>query len=610
MSGICGIINLKDMHIDKSLLIKMLKVIDHRGPDKQSVFVDDYIGLAHCLLNLRPEDKSKRPILNEDGSVFVVMDGSVFNYKKMKHELEMKGHRFYTDTHDEIVAHLYEDYGMNFPKYLDGDFTLALWDSNEKKLVLVKDIASHKNIYYTFVDGNFLFSSELKSLLVFPEVKRDLDYGSIREYLALLHIIHPNTMFSDIKRISPSCMMTIDKDGIRIRRYWNINLDKTIYGTEDFFIKRLFDLMNESVRKRMETCNYKKFGLFLSGGIDSTTILYFLNKFSEEPVDTYTIGVKEDMRYSRIAAEYFDTNHHEIIPDSKDMIKLASKSLWYIEMPRTVGFFLFSLTQMSRKKKYVFFGEGAEEVFFGREDHPILKKLGTLRSIIPQPLRNMTKLFKVIPNHMLQKIVTGFSSNIFEFYAKYRDPYTESENKTFFTPDILNSDIVNRIKLGVDMKQSKDFLKNFAYLDLDVWFLSQPYFCIRQDVANHFIDHDLLQFAFSIPSQIKVKNNVPRYLEKKMMKGKIPDEIVNRKWQAWDAQENWVGEQKDVILYFIEKLKDRKILNKNLGSLADFVEKNAFYPNDHKLWNLFTLEVFCEVFLDRDKIKEPSKLEI
>jgi asparagine synthase (glutamine-hydrolysing) len=293
-----------------------------------------------------------------------------------------------------------------------------------------------------------------------------------------------------------------------------------------------------------------------------------------------------------------------------DVIKLAPKALWYIEMPRTVGFFLYSLTKLSRKKKYVFFGEGAEEVFFGRDDHPILRKLGVLRRIVPQPLRHASKFLDIIPNKNFQKIITGFSSDIFEFYAKYRNRFTQMESKFLFSPDILNSDIAKRIRLSFDKKESKDFLRNFAYLDLDIWLFSQPYFCVCQDVANHFMDHDLLKFAFSIPSQIKVKNNTPRYLEKKVMNGKIPDEIIRRGWQAWDAQENWVGEQKDVITYFIEKLKERKILNKNIGPLANFVEKNAFYPNDHKLWNLFTLEIFCEVFLDRDKIKEPPKLNI
>jgi asparagine synthase (glutamine-hydrolysing) len=403
-------------------------------------------------------------------------------------------------------------------------------------------------------------------------------------------------------------MMIVGKKKSTIRRYWDVDLNKNIDANEDFIIKKLFALMGESVRKRMEVCNFKNFGLFLSGGIDSTTILYFLNKFSEQPIDTYTVGVKEDLKYSRIAAEYFETNHHEIIPSSEQAIEIAPQSIWNIEMPRTVGFFLYALPKASRKKKYVFFGECAEEIFFGRDDHPILRKLGVIRKT-PAPLRQFAKIFTIFPNHRFRRFIGGVWVDDYEFYAKYRERLGGRELKLLFTPQVANSNLVERLKLGLDKKLSKDFLRNFAYMDLDVWFLSQPYFCYKQDVGDPFADHNLIQFAFSIPSKIKVKNDTPRYLEKKMMMGKIPDKITHREWQPWDAQENWANEQKEVITYFAEKLKERDIINQNVW-LSKFIKNNAFYPNDHKLWNLFTLEIFCEVFLDRDKVKEPPKLKI
>jgi asparagine synthase (glutamine-hydrolysing) len=586
----------------------MAKAIDHRGPDARSVFVDNSIGFAHCLLCLRPQDKSKRPVQNENGSLFALMDGSVFDYEKSRHELEKKGHKFYTDTHDEIAVHLYDEYGTNFPKHFDGDFALALWDSRIKTLVLVKHITSHKNIYYTVVNGNFIFSSEIKSLLLSPNIKKELDYGSIREYFSLLHIVHPNTMFKDIKRISPGYTMIVDKSKIHTKRYWDIDLNKNINAGEEFFIEKLFGLMNESIKKRLELCDYKNFGLFLSGGIDSTLLLYFLDKLSEEPIATYTVGVKEDLKYSRLASEYFETDHHEIIPTSDDAMKIAPKAIWNIEMPRTVGFFLYVLPKLSRKKKYVFFGESAEEIFFGRDDHPILRKLGIIRKA-PAPLRQFAKVFTIFPNHRFRRFIRGVWVDDYEFYAKYRERLEGKELELLFTPQVANSNLVERLKSGLDKKLSKDFLRNFAYMDLDVWFLSQPYFCLKQDVGDPFADHNLIQFAFSIPSKIKVKNDTPRYLEKRMMMGKIPDKIIHREWQPWDAQENWANEQKDVITYFAEKLKERDIINKNVW-LSKFIKNNAFYPNDHKLWNLFTLEIFCEVFLDRDAMKEPPKLKI
>lgn len=607
MSGICGIFNIKDDYIDKSLLIKMLNIIDHRGPDKKSLFIDRSIGFGHCLLKLKPEDLSVRPIKNEDNSIFSVMDGYIFNYQSLRNLLERNGHKFNSDTHDEIVVHLYETYGENFPTYIDGDFSCALWDSRKQQLVLVKDIISHKNIYFTSVDGNFIFSSEMKSLLTFPGIKRNLDYKSIREYLALLHIIHPHTFFLSIKRISPGYLMIVNKKQTKTKRYWGINLNKTIENTEDYFIKKILYLISESTKKRLQLCDYKNFGLFLSGGLDSTTLLYFLDKFSEKPVDTYTIGIRQDLRYSRIAADFFNTNHHEYIPNSRDILKISSKAIWNIEMPRTVGFFIYLLPVMSQNKKYVFFGEGSEELFFGRDDHPILRNIGFIRKI-PKFIRKTVKPFTAIPNSKIKRLTSAISDDFYEFYVKYRDRFTKKEDRLLLNLKVSKHELAQRLKKGIDKKLSNDFLKNFAYLDLDVWFFSQPYFCYKQEVGNQFIDHNLLQFSFSIPSRFKVKKNMPRYLLKKAMKDKIPDEIVHRKWEPWDLQENWIEGQKEILSYFIEKLKDRNIINKKYEKISEFVEKNSSYPLDHKVWNLFTTEIFCEVFIDRDKLKEPKKL--
>jgi len=277
LCGICGTAGFED----EQLLKHMCSVMRHRGPDDKGTFIDSGIGLGHQRLSIIDLEGGHQPVHNEDETVWVVYNGEIYNYIQLRDELESEGHWFYTSSDTEILVHLYEKYGTDLVQRLRGMFAFALWDSNTKTLMLARDRLGIKPLYYTMVDGKLLFASEIKSIIRSDEVNASVNTAALHDYLTFRHTLINDTMFAGIKKLLPGHVMTYHEAEVSIRKYWDVPVGTGEVKSEDFYVKHLRRLLEESVMMRL--MSDVPLGVYLSGGIDSGIITGLMSKMVDEP---------------------------------------------------------------------------------------------------------------------------------------------------------------------------------------------------------------------------------------------------------------------------------------------------------------------------------------
>ncbi|MCX8009813.1 MAG: asparagine synthase (glutamine-hydrolyzing), partial [Ignavibacteria bacterium] len=324
MCGICGIISYDGKAVDTAVLKRMTDILIHRGPDDEGMYVNESktVGLGFrrlSIIDLTPA--GHQPMPNKDGSIWIVFNGEIYNHLEVRKELEKRGYKYKSRSDTETLIYAYEEYGYDFLHKIHGMFSLAIWDERKKILFAARDRIGKKPFYYTFQDGKFVFASEIKAILLHPQVRKELDETSLNHYLTFLIPPAPDPMFKGIKKLPPGHRMVIEKNGdIKIEQYWDvISKDNEAIETDESKVKKnIIDLLRLAIKDRM--MSDVPFGVFLSGGIDSSTNVALMAELMDRPVDTFSVGFKDlekynEMYYARKIAKLFKTNHHEIIID-------------------------------------------------------------------------------------------------------------------------------------------------------------------------------------------------------------------------------------------------------------------------------------------------------
>ena len=581
--GICGIIDFSNQSIDKNILLRMSNLLNHKASGNKIIYQDNGLGIIQNTPIIF--SKSKKLTTNNTGDIFVFLDGVLFNVN----DSSIKNMK----VDNDIILYLYEKYGSHLFEHIEGEYSLVILDSLKNKIIIARDLNNSKQIYYTLLGDKFVFSSEIKAFFVLPEFKSAIDIYSLGDILSYGHISYPNTLFEGVKRLQPCHFIIINKKtkNIKIEKYWDINLKKNNFvNNENKITKNLEKLFSNSIIKRLNL--NKNFGLFLSGGLDSTMILYFLNKFSESEVDTYTVNLPGDKHYASIASEYFNTNHHELDIDLSDIINITPKALWYLEtFPAGIDTFHYFLSKMSKKKTSVFLGQYSEKLFFCGKDFIFLKYLSKIKPLV-------LSINKLLHPEVKKLLFLGKSDLI-----NLEDPFKQYVNIKNIFDTKFKAYSIERIKKSTNYKLSDNALKNYSYISILNGYLSDTYFSFNQMVLNPFFDKGILNFSFSIPQDLKLKNNNERYLLKKLLSNKIPKEILNRKKYYWSRDLNFIKGNIKILDYYIDKLRHR---NMKLVSILD----KSFFKNPVKILTLFNLEIFLEVFFDKNSTKEPKNLKI
>jgi len=639
MCGICGFYGLND----KELLKKMSHIIDCRGPDDKGFFTDNNVGLANQRLSIIDLKTGHQPIHNEDESIWITFNGEIYNFKELKSDLEKRGHIFCSNSDTEVIVHAYEEYGKNCVNYLNGMFAFAIWDSNKKQLFLARDRLGIKPLYYIFFDEKFLFASEIKSLLQYEIIKKEINYTSLNNFFTFRYIPGENTILKGINRLLPGHSLIYKDKQIKINKYWDLNFCPTNEKLDNY-VNSIKNLFEDSVKKRL--ISKVPWGIFLSGGIDSTSILSYANEFSHKQVKTFNLSFCDwpdnEIKYAKKASEFFNTNHKEITV-TPDIIKLLPKVIWHMDEPvadPTAVLNYVLAEKASKSVKVILTGEGADEIFGGYEQYKIMKLARNYNKIVPIFIQKsiINSLIKLLPKEAFFMKLSNYLSSIKDTpksYVELLSIFDKSERELLYSNHLIKKigNLNSNLKLVSDyFKDSYDLLNKMLLSDIKTWLPNNMLIKLdRMSMAHSiearvpFLDHRLVEFSSKIPSKLKLKGFNEKFILKKVMINKIPKQILKRKKQRFFVPLNfWFKKDLDYITdnLFLESEFLRKNFNKKfILKLLDYQKSMShktilkhnqllrlYYPR--QIWSLVTIAMWHKIYIENDSTKPLNMLSI
>lgn len=633
MCGIAGI-NFEDVNLVK----QMCKVITHRGPDDEGYYSDKDITLGHKRLSIIDLQTGKQPIYNEDKSIVIVYNGEIYNYRELQEVLETKGHRFYTASDTEVIIHAYEEYGYDCVNLFNGMFAFAIWDSNKKELFLARDRTGIKPLHYTFLDdGTFLFASEIKSLLQYERVKREVDLQSLHLFINLRYVPRERTMFKGIKRLLPAHIMIVNKEGVKIKKYWEPKIQYS-NNSEEYYIKKLKKLLEESIKRHM--ISDVPVGVSLSGGIDSSTIVALASQNAEEPLKTFCMGFgteNDEINDARLVADHFGTDHHEVIVE-RSLLKEYPKMIWYADEPKRNLYPYYVSELVGKYVKTAQSGLGGDELFGGYVfKYNFVQKIEEMRKRAFSETK--MKISKIADE--LISFQTRYGDMVDDEHMDYLEMVRVLNSNTDLylvvqTLDkVFDSEYLERIYGEKLLKEELTSIRkifqpyfdnNFSFVDqvlladfrvkmVDDFLLVDDRMSMAHSVESRvpFLYGGLVDFAFAIPSNLKHKDLSGKYILKMAIKDLLPKEVLKKEKRGFASEtyETYLRELREIA---IQKLPKGNLVEEGYFK-RDYIDKvlNAI-PNPkldlhyNVIWNLLTFEIWYDIFINGDV--EKPKLDI
>jgi len=637
MCGICGKINIEGKEIRRELIARMNSVLSHRGPDDEGIYINNpspgasqamaSVGLGHKRLSIIDlSEAGRQPMSNEDGSIQMVFNGEIYDFKTLKKELEQSGHNFTSQTDCEVIIHLYEKEGIECIKKLNGMFAFALWDSKNQTLFLCRDRLGIKPLFYCWDGKSLYFASEIKSILCDPEVSKKMDWNALNLYLTLNYIPGPYTIFKKIKKLDPGCYIMVRKKGLEIKQYWDIEKGTEYYENKEKNIetykKNLYDLLEDSVRIRLIAD--VPLGAFLSGGIDSSIIVGLMSRVSNSPINTYSIGYKDvtffdETEYAREVAKLNDTHHHEIILSAKDVLDTIPEVLTCFDEPFADSSAIPQYIVSRETKKHVkvaLSGDGGDELFAGYRmysgeywysRYKLFPRVLRTNLIEPLLISLPDSRDKYLLEHIrrIKKFVTGakdrFEDRLFAWNEIFPEELREKIiNKKKIESDKINPDLGKEMLLKRLSSYDSDNINRMLYMDLKISLpndmLSKvDWMSMRNslEVRVPFLDHRLVEYVFKIRGNLKLKGTKGKYILRETFKDILPPLLLNKpKWGFEIPISKWLKSELRFLIN--EYLSKKKIENQGIFNFKP-IEKlidDLFRDRSDTSWHLWNLIVF------------------
>jgi len=529
MCGICGLFEFaQNRTIPAELVRRMTDTIVHRGPDDDGVFTGPGIGLGFRRLSIIDVAGGHQPLSNEDGSVWVMLNGEIYNYGELHDDLVARGHRFATRSDTETIVHLYEEYGEECFARLRGMFAIALWDSRSRQLVLARDRVGKKPLYYAADSKRILFGSELKCLLAGDSLARDIDIHALSDYFSLGYIPAPKTIYRAANKLLPGHYLVASAKGIRVQRYWDISFAEVEQRTEEEWCELLRHQLCEVTRMRL--MSEVPLGAFLSGGVDSSSIVAMMAKIMNRPVTTCSIGFEErefdESDYAREVAKQFRTDHHEQIvrPNALDVL---NKLVWHYDEPFADSSAIptYYVSQVARKYVTVALGgDGGDESFAGYRRYYFDQMENHLRGLIPAGLRStifgpLGQIYPPLagaPRFLRAKATfQSLARSPLEGYFNSVSIFRPGEKPNLFTPDFRNAlggyDSIGVLQQYYDRADTTDPLSRIQYVDIKTYLtddilakVDRASMAVSLEVRAPLLDHKLMETVAKIPSSLKL----------------------------------------------------------------------------------------------------------
>ena len=525
MCGICGKLNFyRSASVDPALIRAMLGSIRHRGPDDEGVYVTPRVGLGHRRLAIIDLNTGHQPLSNEDGTVWIVFNGEIYNYQELRAFLLNKGHVFKTQTDTEVIVHLYEEFGPECLQKLRGMFAFAIWDENKKTLFLARDRLGIKPLYYCLTDEFLVFASEIKAILADPSVNREVAEGMVDRFLTFLYLPGTDTLLKDVKKLAPGHYLLVQDGNAQVRQYWDLQFSKSspsrsVKDAES----ELLALLEEVVELHMIAD--VPIGVLLSGGVDSSAVLSLAAERTDKAVSSYTVGfsapgVDDERPYARLAAEAFGSQHHEMTLSAEDFAAFMPQYVWHMEEPvcEPPAIALYYVSKLASKYvKVLLSGEGGDEGFAGYSNYRnllwlerIKSSLSPLAGTVGQGLSFAGSLFhwpRVSSYTVLMNAeFPGY------YYSRTSNPYRYAGNGlgSLYSGEFARSidrestlEPVRRLQAHV---RNQNTLDAMLYIDTKTWLPDD--LLVKADkmtMANSvelrvpLLDHKILEFAAALP---------------------------------------------------------------------------------------------------------------
>ena len=627
MCGITGFVNGSGERADQGILERMNRAIIHRGPDEDGFYVKDNLGMAMRRLSIIDLASGQQPIRNEDGTKWIVYNGEVYNYQELRNGLLERGHRIYTSSDTETVIHLYQEFGADCLQRLRGMFAFAIWDESDRSLFLARDRVGKKPLLYSHQsNGDLIFGSEFRALLEHPAISREIDNEAIDAYFSYACVPAPMTAFKQIRKLEPGHWLRWKDGKIETRRYWLPDFTKKIKISEEEAIEETTRILRESTRLRM--ISEVPLGAFLSGGVDSSTVVALMAHESSRPVKTFSIGFEEqdysELKYAKKVAEHVGAEYNEFIVKPNAMEILPTLVEHYGEpYADSSAVPTYYVSRETRKFVTVALnGDGGDESFAGYERHAAMllaehyqKIPSSLRKIFIETPVNLFPTSEVKKSRArdLKRFLSAASLPRNERYFRWMSAFEADAKRTLFTEDFLQNLNGRQASAPTDewfarakgvgaldallLNDLMNYLPNDLLVKVDIASMANSL-----EARSPFLDHNVIEFAASLPENIKLKSFETKSLLKKIASRLVPREVIYRrkmgfgvpiaKWLRGEMQ----GFLKDTLLS--EHSLRRGIIRPE--QTRKLVAEHTEQKHDHasRLWTLLMLELWYQHFID------------
>jgi len=630
MCGIAGVFHLDGIPVDINLIRRMVDSLAHRGPDGEGVYLSGPIALGHRRLAVIDLSlAAKQPMANEDGSIWITYNGEIYNFKEIRHELVKKGHVFSSDSDTEVVIHAYEEWGTACLGRFNGMFAFGLWDEHKKHLWLVRDRLGVKPLFYCQLPRCLLFGSEIKAIICDDRVSRAINCEALAYYLALNYVPAPYTLFTGIRQILPGHYLLVDAAGqVQDVAYWDVVYREDEDRGKSAYIEEFNHLFEDSIRLRL--ISDVPFGVFLSGGVDSSSVAYWMSRHLDEPLKTFSVGFGEasydELEYARLVAQSLKAVHHEQIVKA-DISAVLPKLVWHAEEPTADSSMVavYYLAQRARQNvTMVLSGDGADELLAGYETyqayyvHRLYTALPTwLRYRIADLLVNTLSISdaKVSWDTKIRRFLAGGDLSSEDAHAIWRIIFDQDARMNLLAPILdqqdVKANIVDLYRAVFAQTNARHPINRLLYADTRFYLPNDMLVKVDRMTMAHglearepFLDYRLVEYIASVPPRLKLNNfYTKKYLLKVAMRGKLPSAILRRGKQGFNVPNaRWIKQElKPIVMDLLSPQRINEIGFLEAGAVNILLQEHfeGRAENSHKIWNLIILVLWWELFINK-----------